>query len=391
MAQQKNKMRNRTLKRVHVKEEKFRVENDKHTYQVLIVGGGPAGIATAITLHARGIRCCVVEAHETPVRKAGEAIPPNAKYLLRQLGIFSLVEDPKHAVYYGNRSCWGSGDLADKEFIADRMGHGFLLDRLYFENQLQTLYQSTNNAFYKGFKLKKVVSEANTIFATIENSQESIIVKGDFIIDATGRKASVCRHFNVHKEILDSQFALTFNAKLSEKLPHQIIIEATENGWWYVAPYAEDEVTMMFFTLKELLPTKEETSTFLQKELQHTIHLSKTIQNIVVKNVKVMPAGTTCLRVPFGENWLAVGDAAYSYDPISSYGITSALASGLYAGHAVADCLQGKKEALHAYRYVVENAFRAYLQKLVAQYELEERWEQSVYWTNRLAFMKQSV
>lgn len=68
------------------------MENVKHTYQVLIIGGGPSGIATALTLHARGIRCCVVEALETPVRKAGEAIPPNAKPLLKQLGILSLLE-----------------------------------------------------------------------------------------------------------------------------------------------------------------------------------------------------------------------------------------------------------------------------------------------------------
>lgn len=367
------------------------MENDKHKYQVIIVGGGPAGIATAITLHSRGIRCCVVEANLTPIRKAGEAIPPNAKPLLKQLGIISLVENPKHEIYYGNQSCWGSDALNEKEFIADRLGAGFLLDRLYFETQLHELYKVTNNIFYKGFKLKKVASVENKVWALVEDGYESYVLKSNFIIDATGRKASVCRHFNVQKQTLDTQFALTFITKLSTKLPRQILIEATEKGWWYVAPYSENEVTMMFFTLKELLPTKAATTTFLQEQLRNTLHVSKAIQNIHIANVKTMPAGTTYLQVPFGQNWLAVGDAAYSYDPISSYGITSALASGFYAGHAVSDFLEGKQEALHSYRYVVENAFRAYLQKLVSQYELEKRWEQSDYWSNRLAFMKQHV
>ena len=124
-------------------------------YQAIIVGGGPAGIATAITLHAKGIRCCVVEAHKTPVRKSGEAIPANAKPLLKQLGILSLVENDRHKVYYGNKSCWGSHQLEQKEFISDRLGSGYLLDRLYFETQLQDIYERTNNSFYKGYKLKK--------------------------------------------------------------------------------------------------------------------------------------------------------------------------------------------------------------------------------------------
>ncbi|MEM6720999.1 MAG: FAD-dependent monooxygenase [Bacteroidota bacterium] len=359
--------------------------NDKYTYQVLIVGGGPAGIATALTLHAKGIRCCVVEAQEIPIRKAGEAIPPNAKPLLKQLGILHLVTDEKHKVYYGNQSCWGTNELQQKEFINDRMGHGFLLDRLYFETQLQSVYQNTESAFYKGFKLKKVVSEEQIVFATIENLQESITLKSNFIIDATGRKASVCRHFNIQKENLDTQFALTFNVKTNQKLPSQIIVEATENGWWYVAPFTENEITMMFFTLKVLLPAKENTKTFLQAEFHKTLHLSNKIHRIAIQDVKIMPAGTSCLRVPYGKNWLAVGDAAYSYDPISSYGITSALASGFYAGHAVADMFQEKSEALPSYRYVVENAFRAYIEKLIAQYQLEKRWEQSIYWKNRLA------
>ncbi len=361
------------------------MENDKHTYQVIIVGGGPAGIATALTLHARGIRCCVVEAHTTPVRKAGEAIPPNAKPLLKQLGILSLVEHERHAVYYGNKSCWGNERLEQKEFIADRMGHGFLLDRLYFETQLQALYQQTDQGFYNGFKLKKVVSEGTRIKAIIENSNINTTLTSDFIIDATGRKASVCRHFNVHKENLDTQFALTFHVKLQTKIPHEIMVEATENGWWYVAPYSESDVTMMFFTLQELLPTKAHTTTFLQDEFRKTLHLSKRIEKIDIETVKLMPAGTNCLQIPFGKNWLAVGDAAYSYDPISSYGITSALASGFYGGHAVVDFLNGKEEALYGYRYVVENAFGAYMEKLVTQYATEKRWEESVYWKNRMS------
>ncbi|MEP1487591.1 MAG: NAD(P)/FAD-dependent oxidoreductase [Algibacter sp.] len=359
-------------------------KDNKHNYEVIVVGGGPAGIATAITLYAKGIHCCVVEANKSPIRKSGEAIPPNAKPLLKQLGILDLVEDNKHKIYYGNKSCWGSDRLEQKEFISERLGHGYLLDRLYFEKQLQTLYKTTGASFYSGYKLKKVDSNINGIIAIIESDTERIKLQSKYIVDATGRKASVCRHLGIEKENLDSQFAIIFNAITESALPYQIFVEATKNGWWYVSPYAENEVTMMFFTLKKLIPDKENLETFIQKELDETTHLSKILKNITVDSIKIMPAGTSCLLKPYGENWLAVGDAAYSYDPISSYGITSALASGFYGGHAIADKINGKREALNVYRYIVEEAFQGYLSKLMTHYKEEKRWRSSYYWRHRM-------
>ena len=147
----------------------------------------------------------------------------------------------------------------------------------------------------------------------------------------------------------------------------------------------------MFFTLQELLPNRDNISSFLIKELNTTLHLSKIIRPAPeeFKNVKVMPAGTSCLSTPYGDNWIAVGDAAYAYDPISSYGITSALASGFYAGQALASTLSGKSDAMPTYRYIVENAFKAYMQRLMNHYALENRWSNSPFWKNRFQHFSQ--
>jgi len=147
----------------------------------------------------------------------------------------------------------------------------------------------------------------------------------------------------------------------------------------------------MFFTLQELLPNRDNISSFLIKELNTTLHLSKIIRPAPeeFKNVKVMPAGTSCLSTPYSDNWIAVGDAAYAYDPISSYGITSALASGFYAGQALASTLSGKSDAMPTYRYIVENAFKAYMQRLMNHYALENRWSNSPFWKNRFQHFSQ--
>ncbi len=335
-----------------------------HT-DVLIIGGGPAGVATSLTLTARGIPHMVVEAQKEPQRKAGEALPPNAKPLLRQLGIHHLMEHPAHLPYHGNQSIWKGSPLRTEDFIKDVHGQGYLLDRLLFEQQLRGLIKAP---FYTGCKLRSVNALEKGVEALVENDAVSLTIKAKYIVDATGRKASVCRHLGISPTVLDEWFGLWFHAE--GKAPKQIFVESTDQGWWYAAPFGEEQITMMFFTRKERIPHKTLISTFLQQQFQQTTQLSKTFSIPVLQptDVQIRPSGTACLDKPYGTHWLAVGDAAYAYDPISSFGITSALAGGYYAGHALADTLDGKSDALEVYRYVMENAFGGYWEKLSRVY-----------------------
>ncbi len=355
-------------------------------YEVVIVGGGPAGIATGLTLNALGISNCIVEAHSTPKHKYGEALPPNGKPILRQLDIAHLVEDDRHLKYFGNKSCWGADKLEQKEFISDIHGHGYLLDRNYFEKQLWDRYLRQQGKLLNGHRLNSIKEEKEDLLLFLDNKAQKTKIRTKIVVDATGRKSSVCRHLGIPKIDLDSQFALSLSAPSNKVQEHQIIVEATQNGWWYAAPNGQNEIVLMFFTLRQLIPPKGRINSFLQSEFESSIHVSKlTYATAFSKSdIKIMPAGTSRLRKPYGEKWLAVGDAAFAYDPISSYGITSAMASGYYAAQGISSKLAGKEEAMDAYHYVVENAFQAYTEKLFAHYGLERRWPNSPYWKNRL-------
>lgn len=351
-------------------------------YDVIIIGGGPAGIATSLTLSARGISNCLVEAKLKPQKKSGEAIPPNAKPLFKKLGIYHLLEDSKHKIYYGNKSCWGTDVLEQKSFIKDIYGHGFLLNRIHFEGQLRSHVKKLGGAFFVGYRLKKVIVNPEGINAQIENHQSQITLSGKYIIDASGRKASVCRQLGIEKKYLDSQFAMICEITLPNSVTQEIVVEATSKGWWYAAPQGEKEMTLMFFSLKCLLPNKDNLRSFMQNELKNSLHISKLVnlEKNQIGAIKIMPAGTSRLDLPYGNNWLAVGDAAYSFDPISSYGITSALASGMYGGHALASKIEGKTDALITYQYLMEKTFQGYIERLVGHYASERRWSSEVYW-----------
>jgi flavin-dependent dehydrogenase len=60
-----------------------------------------------------------------------------------------------------------------------------------------------------------------------------------------------------------------------------------------------------------------------------------------------------------GPGWIAVGDAAASYDPIASRGLVAALESGLAAGELVG----ASSERLAAYHADLEERFANYLEE----------------------------
>jgi 2-polyprenyl-6-methoxyphenol hydroxylase-like FAD-dependent oxidoreductase len=73
------------------------------TTEVLIVGGGPAGLAASIALRQRGIDCAVVEARPAPIDKAcGEGLMPDSRASLAQLGVTLSDADghPFHGIRF---------------------------------------------------------------------------------------------------------------------------------------------------------------------------------------------------------------------------------------------------------------------------------------------------
>ncbi|MDF1695948.1 MAG: NAD(P)/FAD-dependent oxidoreductase [Saprospiraceae bacterium] len=354
-------------------------------WKVIIVGAGPAGIATGLTLNSLGISNCIIESHTSPPFKFGEALPPNAKPILHQLGIEKLIRDPRHLNYFGNKSCWGNENWEQKEFITSIHGHGYLLDRFYFEKQLWETYVKTGGNLLYGSRFQQV-EQVNTLHkVSIRSTREEVDIFSDMMVDATGRKALVARMLGAEKYNLDSQFGFSFTIPVEIPLAKQVCIESVETGWWYVSPVRENELSVMFFTTKEMIPPNHQFTSFLLTQFNKTLHLKKIIQIDEVRHaiVRIKPSGTSRLNCPYGTNWLAVGDAAINYDPISSFGITSALASGYYAGQAISSHFEGRKEAFYAYRYVLENGFMAYLKKLQFQYNSEKRWEHNDYWKVR--------
>jgi flavin-dependent dehydrogenase len=97
----------------------------------------------------------------------------------------------------------------------------------------------------------------------------------------------------------------------------------------------------------------------------------------------VVNASTSRLSAVTGDGWIAAGDASAAFDPLSSQGLISAMASGRAAADAILTYRQGDKEAMARYGVAVNAIYDRYLSQRVGYYRVERRWLAAPFWRRR--------
>ncbi len=347
---------------------------------ILIIGGGPAGALTAIQLARRGHACQVLEAEASPLAKPGETLPPSSGALLRRLGLADLLAEGPHLRSHGNRYVWGDARVQEKPFFGQTEAHGWHLDRARFEADLADRARALGVDWRAGWAVRELVQGPPwTVRASTPEGMRS--VTAPFLVDASGRRALVARACGIERIHRDRLVGLISSLPLAREVAHLTQIEAVENGWWYAAPIPGGRLATVFFTDAGQGPSPLREPAAYAAALRGVASFRELLPDTLAPDPpQVRQAGSSYLVRVYGEHWLAVGDAACAYDPISSHGITAALGAGFYAGNAIADHLAGNPAALPAYAHLHAQAYSQYLTLRDGQYRQEQRWPQSRFW-----------
>jgi flavin-dependent dehydrogenase len=360
--------------------------------RVVVLGAGPSGSAAAAELARRGWPTLLVGRSCDHRPNIGECLPPGIRPTLEKAGVWEAFLRAGHTPSVGVRSSWGSHELADRDFILSPYGAGWHIDRTRFDAMMRDSALRSGAEWLECLALRNVEPAAEGWRINLSTDSGDRRIDTPFVIDATGRANVFARRVGAKRIAMDrlvgaaGYFSFDETSSLMEPV---LLLEAAENGWWYTAPLPEGKLIAVFLTDADFIQREKLTQPDRwMAQLASTDEQSRRIQKHGLSlegEIRIVPAESSFLDRVAGDGWLAAGDAAASFDPLSAQGITSAINSGLDAAHAAAAWLSGDQKALIAYADRVRRSYAEYLTHRSVYYQIERRWLNGDFWKTRHA------
>jgi 2-polyprenyl-6-methoxyphenol hydroxylase-like FAD-dependent oxidoreductase len=293
---------------------------------VVILGGGPAGSAVAITCAGTGLSVVVLERDERHPVTPGEALHPGVEPLLHRLGVGKQVLAAGFVRHPGQVVRWG-GLEHFQPFGEDGMGPwlGFQAWRPTFDAILLDRARELGAMVIRPCQVRDIVVEESTVTGVVTSAGS---FRCRFTVDATGRWRAMSRRLGLTWDRYGPARRVWYGY-VSGSHPdraHAPALIADAKGWTWVARVRPQTFQWVRLNFDNRRPVS------VPSELRGLTPCG------AVRGADV----TWCVaRRPAGLGYFLGGDAASVLDPVSSHGVLKALMSGMMIGHLIGHVIRG--------------------------------------------------
>ena len=319
---------------------------------VAIVGGGIAGLTTALALAQSDIRCVVFEQHvEKEDIGAGIQLPPNATRLLGNLGLLPALKRigsvPVEMIWLDGRDDAHLARFKMGDSIGEEFGAPYL--QLHRPQLMQLLVSALRQEPMVDLRFDSpvcdIASESDSVVLKVNGQDES----ADVCVVAEGTNSSIRRRLGYETRLKRRHYGTAYRVVLTSESAGGWLLKPITRIWLHerfhvvVYPIHESQMVNCVFVVRNTLNTTTEdlhraTSDLL--ELKHDIgecsreleSLMRACQNHLVYKWPISAfepfaeTSSTQQRVVF------VGDAWHTALPYAAQGAAMAIEDGYEIG-----------------------------------------------------------
>lgn len=332
---------------------------------VLIVGGGPAGSASAMFLAEQGIQSVIVEAEPFPRFHIGESMTGAGGKAIRDLGLEAEMVRRNYPVKHGvkvygqsTRGTWFVPVTGRDENWNLFEWITWQVRRSDFDKMMLDQAVARGATLLEGKAITPLVDAGEVRGAQVRMADGGIqTIESQVLLDCSGQATWLANQGNVTGPkflgAYDRQIAFFSHIEgairdegdtRDTQRDNTIILYQKKYHWSWFIPVDRDVVSVGIVVPAAYFQEKHESKRdFYLRELceMHPELHRRIPEPKLVEDVHVIPNYSYQVKAFTGKGFLCLGDAHRFVDPIFSFGLTVALREAQFAAPAIRAYLEG--------------------------------------------------
>ena len=323
---------------------------------VIVIGGGPSGSATATMLAQKGLKVELFERDHFPRFHIGESLIPHTYHVLNRLGMLPKMRGShfthKHSVQFVTEY----GKLSEPFYFHDHepeeWSQTWQVRRAEFDHMLLTNAREHGVTIHEGARVLEVLFEGTRAVGirVKPEGQPERIVKAKVVVDASGQSSLIIDKLNLREWDPELKKAALWTywkgayRDTGKDAGATIVLQIKGKlGWFWYIPLHNDVISVGVVASNEYLfqnrSTKDLEALYFE-EVERCPGLQPRLANATRCDIfRAQKEYSYRAKQAAGDGWVLVGDAFGFLDPLYSSGVLLALTSASMAADAIGDAI----------------------------------------------------